>query len=93
MIMPQKPSLGKRWYSRILFIAVLSGVSYYIFTAINDLAQFDYQLNWIYLFLSFFFTLIAYLVQLMIWLYLARSFGIKLSFLTAANSWSLIATG
>jgi glycosyltransferase 2 family protein len=89
----QEPSLAKRWYSRILLIAVLLGVSYYIFIAFNDLAKFDYQLNWTYLFLSFFFTLIAYLFQLMIWLYLARSFGIHLSFLTAANSWSLSQLG
>jgi len=90
---PQKPSSGKIWYNRILFIAVLSGVFYYIFIATNDLAKFNYQLNWTYLSLSFFFTLIAYLVQLMIWIYLARSFGIKTSFLTAANSWSLSQLG
>lgn len=88
-----KTSLGKRWYSRILFIVVLLGVSYYVFTAVNDLAKFDYHLNWAYLFLSFFFTVVAYLVQLVIWLFLARSFGIKFSFLAAANAWSLSQLG
>ena len=89
----QKPSVEKRWYSRILLLAVLLGVSYYIFTAINDLTQLDYHINWIYLCLSFFFTLVAYLVQLGIWLFLARSFGIKVSFLAAANAWNLSQLG
>ncbi len=88
-----KSPLIKRWYSRILFTAVLAGVSYYVFTAVNDLAKFNYQLNWLYLFLSFFFTVVAYLVQLIIWLFLARSFGIKFSFLAAANAWSLSQLG
>ena len=90
---PHKSSMGKRWYSRILFIAVILGVFYYIYTAINDLVGFDYHLNWTYFFLSFFFTVVAYLVQLIIWLYLARSFGIKFSFLSAANAWSLSQLG
>ncbi|PKN68033.1 MAG: hypothetical protein CVU54_15970 [Deltaproteobacteria bacterium HGW-Deltaproteobacteria-12] len=86
-------SPGKRWYSRILFAAVLSGVIYYIFTALNDLARFDYSWNWTYLFLSFFFTLAAYLAQFIIWLFLARSFGLHFSFLAAANAWSLSQLG
>ncbi len=86
-------SRGKRWYSRILFIAVLSGVLLYIYKATGNLSGFDYHLNWTYLSLSFIFTVLAYLVQLMIWLYLARSFGIKLSFLAAANAWSLSQLG
>lgn len=86
-------SPGKRWYSRILFIAVILSVTFYIYTAINDFTGFDYHINWTYLFLSFFFTVLAYLVQLIIWIYLARSFGIKISFLTAANAWSLSQLG
>jgi uncharacterized membrane protein YbhN (UPF0104 family) len=86
-------SPGKLWYSRILFIIVLSGVFYYIYNAVNDLAGFDYQINWAYLFLSFFFTVLAYLIHLTIWIYLARSFGIKFSFLSAANAWSLSQLG
>lgn len=88
-----KLSSGKRWYSRILFIAVLMGVFVYIFTAINDLTGFDYQLNPVYLGASFFFIVVAYLVQFVIWLYVARSFGIKLPFLTAAYAWSLSQLG
>jgi uncharacterized membrane protein YbhN (UPF0104 family) len=88
-----KSSPGKRWYSLILFIAVISGVTYYIYTAFGDLSGFNYNLNWTYLFISFFFTVVAYLVQMIIWLYLARSFGIKFSFLTAANAWSLSQLG
>ncbi len=88
-----KLSSGKRWYSRILFTAVIAGVLYYIYNAVGDLTGFDYHLNWLYLGLSFFFTVIAYLFQLMIWFYLARSFGIKSSFLSAANAWSLSQLG
>jgi uncharacterized membrane protein YbhN (UPF0104 family) len=86
-------SSRKRWYSRMLFVAVILGVSFYIYTTIGDLSGFDYHLNWTYLFLSFFFTVVAYLVQLIIWLFLARSFGIKFSFLAAANAWSLSQLG
>ncbi|HNS57220.1 MAG TPA: hypothetical protein PKO34_09220, partial [Smithellaceae bacterium] len=90
---PHNSSAGKRWYSRILFIVVLSGVSFYVYTALKDLAGFNYRLDWAYLFLSFFFTVIAYLIHLIIWIYLARSFGIKFSFLSAANAWSLSQLG
>lgn len=88
-----KFSSGKRWYSRILFISVIIGVSYYIYKAFGDLAGFNYRLNPLYLGLSFIFTVVAYLVQLIIWFYLARSFGIKFSFLSAANAWSLSQLG
>lgn len=88
-----KPSIEKRWYSRILFMAVLLAVFYYIFTAVNDLIQSDYHINKLYLCLSFFFTLVAYLMQLGIWFFLARSFGINVSFLAAANAWSLSQLG
>lgn len=89
----QEPSVEKRWYSRILLLAVLLGVSYYIFTVISDLTHFDYHINWIYLCLSFFFTLVAYLIQLGIWFFLARSFGINVSFLATANAWNLSQLG
>jgi glycosyltransferase 2 family protein len=90
---PPKSSFWKRWYSRLLFIAVLISVSWYIITSFNDFTEFDYHLDWTYLFLSFLFTVAAYLLQLIIWFFLARSFGINLSFLNAANAWSLSQLG
>lgn len=83
----------KRWYSRILFILVLFAVIYYIFNALNDFTRFNYELNFGYLFLSFIFTVIAYLIQLIIWFFLAHSFGMKFSFLSAAKAWSLSQLG
>ena len=80
-------------YSRILFIIVIAFVSYYIVESFHDLSAHIQQINYLSLFLSFFFTLIAYLLSLFIWIEIAASFGLKASFISAARAWSFSQLG
>ena len=80
-------------YSRILFIVVLAFVLYYIVKSFHDLSAHIQQINYISLFLSFFFTLIAYLLSLFIWIDIAAAFGLKASFISAARAWSFSQLG
>jgi hypothetical protein len=84
---------NKKIYSRILFIVVLAFVLYYIVKSFHDLSAHIQQINYISLFLSFFFTLIAYLLSLFIWIDIAASFGLKASFISAARAWSFSQLG
>jgi uncharacterized membrane protein YbhN (UPF0104 family) len=84
---------NKKIYSRILFIIVLAFVSYYIVESFHDLLAHIQQINYISLFLSFFFTLVAYLLSLFIWIDIAASFGLKASFISAARAWSFSQLG
>jgi uncharacterized membrane protein YbhN (UPF0104 family) len=84
---------NKKIYSRILFIIVLAFVSYYIVESFHDLSAHIQQINYTSLFLSFFFTLIAYLLSLFIWIDIAASFGLKASFISAARAWSFSQLG
>lgn len=84
---------NKKIYSRILFIVVLAFVLYYIVESFHDLSAHIRQINYISLFLSFFFTLIAYLLSLFIWIDIAASFGLKASFISAARAWSFSQLG
>lgn len=79
---------NKKIYSRILFIAVLAFVLYYIAGSFRDLLTHLQQINYTSLVLSFFFTLIAYLLSLFVWIDLAAAFGLKASFMAAARAWS-----
>lgn len=80
-------------YSRILFIIVLAFVLFYIIRSFQDLSAYIQQINYTSLFLSFFFTLIAYLLSLLIWIDIAAAFGLKASFISAARAWSLSQLG
>jgi uncharacterized membrane protein YbhN (UPF0104 family) len=80
-------------YSRILFIVVLAFVLYYIVESFHDLSAHLQRINYTSLFLSFFFTLIAYLLSLFIWIDIAAAFGLKASFMSAARAWSLSQLG
>ncbi|OPY85143.1 MAG: hypothetical protein A4E71_02268 [Smithella sp. PtaU1.Bin162] len=84
---------NKKIYSGILFLLVLGFVFYYIFESFHDLSGYLNQINYISLILSFFFTLIAYLLSLLVWIDLARSFGLKASFISAARAWSFSQLG
>jgi uncharacterized membrane protein YbhN (UPF0104 family) len=83
----------KNIYSRTLFIVVLAFVLYYIVESFHDLSAHLQQINYTSLFLSFFFTLISYLLSLFIWIDIAASFGLKTSFMSAARAWSLSQLG
>jgi len=84
---------NKKIYSRILFIAVLAFVLYYIVGSFRDLSAHLQQINYTSLVLSFFFTLIAYLLSLFVWIALAAAFGLKANFMSAARAWSLSQLG
>ncbi|MGD0021415.1 MAG: hypothetical protein ABSC54_03845 [Smithellaceae bacterium] len=79
---------NKKIYSRILFIAVLAFVLYYIAGSFRDLLTHLQLINYTSLALSFFFTVIAYLLSLFVWIDLAAAFGLKASFMSAARAWS-----
>ena len=84
---------NKKIYSRILFIVVLAFVLYYIGESFHDLSAHIQQINYTSLFLSFFFTLISYLLSLFIWIDIAAAFGLKASFISAARAWSFSQLG
>ena len=84
---------NKKVYSRILFIIVLAFVSYYIVESFHDLTAHLQQINYTSLFLSFFFTLISYVLSIFIWIDIAASFGLKTSFISAARAWSFSQLG
>jgi hypothetical protein len=83
----------KKLYRRLLFIAVIICILYYIIYNIDDISKFNYKLNWIYLFFSVLFFIIAYLIQLFIWIRLAKSFGLFAPFFLSAKAWSLSQLG
>ncbi len=84
---------NKKIYSGILFIAVLAFVLYYIIGSFSDLLTHLQQINYTSLVLSFFFTLIAYLLSLFVWIDLAAAFGLKASFMSAARAWAFSQLG
>jgi glycosyltransferase 2 family protein len=84
---------NKKIYGNILFLAVLSFVLYYIVESFHDLSAHLQQINYLSLVLSFFFTLIAYLLSLFVWIDLAASFGLKANFISAARNWSFSQLG
>src|SRR5208283_1583796 len=84
---------NKKIYSMVLFIVVLAFVLYYIIESFHDLSAHLQQINYTSLFLSFFFTLISYLLSLFIWIDIAAAFGLKTSFMSAARAWSLSQLG
>ena len=84
---------NKKIYSSILFILVLAFVFYYIFDSFQDLSAHLHSINYESLALSFFFTLIAYLLSLLVWIDLAKAFGLKAPFVSAARAWSFSQLG
>lgn len=84
---------NNKLYSRILFIIVLAFVLFYVIQSFQDLSAHLQQINYTSLFLSFFFTLIAYLLSLFIWIDIAAAFGLRASFMSAARAWSLSQLG
>lgn len=84
---------NKKIYSSILFVLVLAFVFYYIFESFHDLSAHLHSINYTSLALSFFFTLIAYLLSLFVWIDLAKAFGLKAPFVSAARAWSLSQLG
>lgn len=83
----------KKIYSGVLFILVIIFVFYYIFDSLHDLSAYLHKINYGSLLLSFLFTLIAYLLSLFVWIDLARSFGLKAPFTSAARAWSFSQLG
>ncbi len=86
-------SRRKTWYSRLLFTVVLISVLYYIFDTVKDVSRYHYPIHWGYLVLSFIFTVLAYLMQLVIWIRLAEAFDLRASLLSSAKAWSLSQLG
>jgi glycosyltransferase 2 family protein len=80
-------------YSRILFVAVLVFVSYYIFKSFSDIQGHLHQIKYTSIVLSFFFTLIAYLLSLLVWIRLIAAFGLKSDFISEAKAWSVSQLG
>ncbi len=83
----------RKTYSRILFIAVLAFVFYYILKSFNDIKDHLHQINYLSIVLSFFFTLIAYLLALFVWIRLIAAFGLKPDFISEAKAWSVSQLG
>jgi len=81
------------WYSWLLLILVLSAVTWFILTNLHQIARFDFQFEWRYLSISFFFVNAAYLVMLIIWTRIALLFGLNASILTAGKAWFLSQLG
>lgn len=80
-------------YSRILFIAVLAFVLYYILKSVSDIQSHLHQINYESIFLSYFFTLAAYILALFVWIGLVDAFGLKVDFISEAKAWSVSQLG
>lgn len=83
----------RRVYSNLLLLAVLTGVTAYVLHTFNEMATFHYQLRVSSLLLSFFFLALTYPISILIWMLIAKGFGLKSSFFTAARIWSLSQLG
>lgn len=83
----------KRFYGNLLLLAVLTGVASYVLHTFNEIAAFHYQLKLSSLLLSSFFLALTYPLSILIWLLIARGFGLKSSFFSAARIWSLSQLG
>jgi glycosyltransferase 2 family protein len=83
----------KKLFSKILFLLVITFVCFYIFNSLQDLAEHLNKIKYTRLALSFFFTLIAYLMSLFIWIDLAKAFGLKANFISTAKAWSFSQLG
>lgn len=84
---------NKKIYSSILFVIVLAFVFYYIFGSFQDLSAHLHKIDYKSLALSFFFTMLAYLLSLLVWIDLAKAFGLKAPFISAARAWSFSQLG
>lgn len=80
-------------YSRILFMAVLAFVFYYIFKSFGDIKPHIHEINYLSIILSFIFTLIAYVLGLFVWIRLLAAFGLKIDFISEAKAWSISQLG
>jgi hypothetical protein len=83
----------KRFYSNLLLLAVLTGVASYVLHTFNEIATFHYQLKISSLLLSSFFLALTYPLSILIWILIARGFGLQSSFFSAARIWSLSQLG
>lgn len=83
----------KRFYSNLLLLAVLTGVATYILHTFNELAAFHYQLKISSLVLSAFFLALTYPLSILIWMLIARGFGLASTFFSAARIWSISQLG
>jgi len=83
----------KRFYSNLLLLAVLIGVTFYVLHTFNEMAAFHYQLKVSSLVLSLFFLALTYPLSILIWILIAGGFGLRTSFFSAARIWSLSQLG
>jgi hypothetical protein len=83
----------RRLYSNLLLLAVLTGVTAYVLHTFNEMGTFHYQLKISSLLLSFFFLALTYPMSILIWMLIAKGFGLKSSFFSAARIWSLSQLG
>jgi len=90
---PKNALNWRRFYSNLLLLAVLTGVAAYILHTFSEMAAFHYQLRVSALILSFFFLALTYPLSILIWMLIARGFGLKSSFFAAARIWSLSQLG
>ncbi|MBW2614755.1 MAG: flippase-like domain-containing protein [Deltaproteobacteria bacterium] len=81
------------WYRWILFVIVLTAVIWFIVHNLDEIARYNFQIEWLYLTFSFAFVNGAYLVMVMIWIRLSQSFGLNVSMLKAAKAWLLSQLG
>jgi glycosyltransferase 2 family protein len=83
----------RRFYSNLLLLAVLTGVAAYVLHTFSEMPTFQYQLRVSALILSIFFLALTYPMSILIWMLIARGFGLKSSFFAAARIWSLSQLG
>lgn len=83
----------RSWYRWMLFVLVLSAVTWFIGHNLDEIARYDFRIKWPYLMLSFLFVIAAYLVMVFIWTRLALLFGLNAPMLKAGKAWFLSQLG
>jgi len=78
----------KVWLGRIISLAALGYVGYFIFSSVQQVVWSDIHLNWFFLFFSFIFGLGYYLIRNFAWMRLIRARHFSISYIGASHFFS-----
>lgn len=72
----------------LIWIAMISFIAIYLLKNSYEILSYGYQFNWPYVLVSLIFVLLAYLLSIAIWIWIASHYGADASWLSHARIWS-----
>lgn len=77
----------------LLWVAVIAFIATYLLKNAREILSYGYQFDWTFIPLSLIFVLLAYLLNIAIWIGIASHYGAHASWLSHARIWSVSRLG